>query len=681
MRNGIVIRGQVHARKPVFRQERFGAGSFVMLFLLLLLAGCASSQKQETDVPRTGLLFEKDSGRSDMRLAILRPAGIGLDESEEKYRDLIQSGLNTDFSKFSDIVLSDRQNYDQLLEEQDVQLSGNYSDEDYVSLGQLIPYQYILTGTLTKVGANAYTISLTVSDLERGVIAASYTTEVPVTLAALQNLSATRGAAQSLLENLGVRFTPEGREVLQAARSAEEADTQNALALSYEAERNGDFVTMLIYSNIAADAGLDVAQKQADSAFKMMGGAGAAIRDDYRQRQHWQKNLVEFEEFYLNRPPFSLVYTTVPVAEGTSDYEEGTADFSFYIGLRHTRDVRIMQKVYDEIFTELKKTNYKKNAWGFNDWPVLSAQSTKDNPRQTPFFSNYQTFNIVAGLYNNRDERIGEIAFPLYGQLVFGGGTIRAGSTQERKMIVSGVDIEKISENMQIKIISINDKSSEDPENSLLKVTPVQKIPSANRSTIAKNDLDIPELPEEKEARLAKEARQQEKARKADNRPLATRFGFFAAGLYNPRQDLPDAVAVSLGIGGGYKFFSVEGWGIIPVRTALDLVDNNFKPFPISAGADLGYTWVWDYVLLSVEGGAGYQWLLEGGGIVIPNLLVKADLVPFKRGIALRAGYMADFAVPSWNDNYALVFTDDAAYSIGSLRVMGRLMFGLAFWL
>jgi hypothetical protein len=413
----------------------------------------------------------------------------------------------------------------------------------------------------------------------------------------------------------------------------------------------------------------------------MMGGAGAAIRDDYRQRQHWQKNLTEFEEFYLNRPPFFLVHTTVPVAEGPSNYEERTADFGFYIGLRHTKDVRVMQKVYDEIFTELKKTNYKKNSWGFNEWPVFSAQSTKDNPLQTSFFSGHQTFTIVAGLYNNMDECIGTTEFPLYGQLVFNNGTIRAGSTQERKMIISGVDIEKISENMQIKIISINGKTQEGAEDSSLTVMPVQKLPSANRSTIAKKDLDIPELPEEEKARLAKEAKQTEKERKAYSRPLAVRFGFFTAGLYNPQvEELTDASAVFLGFGGGYRFFTVEGWGIIPVRTMLDLVDNRFKPFPISAGADLGYTWVWDYVLLSVEGGAGYQWLLEGDGLVIPNLLVKADVVPFKRGIALRVGYMADFAALSWNDSYALVFTDKTTYALGPFRVMGRLMGGLAVW-
>jgi len=108
---------------------------------------------------------------------------------------------------------------------------------------------------------------------------------------------------------LGVKLTEAGRKVLLTF-SEEEQNAQNALASSYEAERNGNFVTSLIYSYTAAgaDSGSTAAKKQAAAAFKMMGGSGAAIKDDYRQQQHWKKQLVEFENYYREYPPFSIVY-------------------------------------------------------------------------------------------------------------------------------------------------------------------------------------------------------------------------------------------------------------------------------------------------------------------------------------------------------------------------------------
>jgi hypothetical protein len=99
-----------------------------------------------------------------------------------------------------------------------------------------------------------------------------------------------------------------------------------------------------------------------------------------------------------------------------------------------------------------------------------------------------------------------------------------------------------------------------------------------------------------------------------------------------------------------------------------------------SVGADMGFTYIWEYALLSLEGGLGYVWLNEEDGIIVPNLLAKADIVPFKKGFALRLGYLAEFASTGWSDNYKAAFSSSRAFKAGSLGIMGRVMAGFAIW-
>jgi hypothetical protein len=648
---------------------------------VLGLAGCATTGSKLDEKKNTGPLYVQETGRADMLMAVLRPAGKGIDADEQKFLDIIQSVLNDNFKKFSAITLSDIQNMEAIVEYQTFAASGIFSDEGFISIGNITNSRYLLVGTLLKVNAGSYNLDLSIVDSVNTIKLATYNKNV--TFKELSSLSAINAATAELLPQLGVVLTDNGKSALTTGQSEAEAEAQNALAMSMEAGRQGDFVTSLIYSYSASelDANSAAAKTQAAAAFKLMGGAGGAIIDDFQKQQLWKKNLTEFEKFYREHPPFEIVYTSVPIQDGTSDYDSGTADFSFYIGLRNKRNVRVMQKVLNDILKELRKTAYKRNEWGFDDWPRISAESTKKDPVETKFFAatpGYQEFSIVVGLFNNRDENVGTTTFSLYGQLLMKNGSISSDSTQERRLHISNVDINRLTEDMQIRILTIDgvdaDKSNKD---NYVKNAVVRKMLIAERSSISKAERKIPELPEERAARLAETARKEKMQEYWATRPLAYRFGINAATLYNPSaRSRTDALSFSGGLEIGIKNVTVEGWAHFPL-TSLTMKDDT--QWGLGGGA--GYTFVWKHFLLSLEGGLTHYWLDDNTSIAAaPNMQVKLDIIPGEHGLTFRFGYMAEFGAPDWGKNYDAYFNKDMAFQLGALWVVGKPMLGMVLW-
>jgi len=679
-----------------------------VIFTILLgfmVLGCStiSTLLKETDekAADSAPMYEEGKGRADMILAILRPTGNGLTRDEEKYLDIIQGALNNDFGKFSEIQLFDSRNLDTILEQQQLSLSGNFSESDYVRIGQLAQSRYILTSELIRIDASNFQFNATITDVETGVRLPGHLAE-SVSLKEIINSKASRAAAAALLTQLGVAFTPAGNEALKTELSAEETEAQTALALSYEASRSGNLIDALIYSYAASDADKNstAAREQAASAFRMMGGAGSEIKEDFKRREYWKQNLKAFEEFYRNHPPFELAYTSIPVMKGTPDYDMGTVDFEFSAGLRH-KDVNTMQKVLNAIFEELRKTKYKKNKWGFDNWPAISAESTRANQIRTDLFEGHSTFIVEAALFNNDDEPVAALEFPMYGQLrLKAGNIIGAASTQEQKMTFT-IKGDLITDDMQIRIISINgvdpDKSNAD---AYVKNYIVKKLPARNMTTISKNDISLPELPGEKSRRLeaetkereiamekakAKEiarAKEREKEAKWYNKPLQKRQSFPAVVLYNPSltSDWRNALALEGGLGFGYRNLSIDGRFLFPIDSIINKAEGT-GDLVYGLGLSGGYTYVGRQFLLSLEGGfTYYKDNNSDASAVLPLIEGKFDIVPEGSGLGFRIGYKLEFGSPQTNEFCKYYFGENNSFGGDSMRMAGNMSAGFVLW-
>jgi hypothetical protein len=136
---------------------------------------------------------------------VLEPSGNGLSAGEAWVPSLVQGSLTSDFNRYSAITVVDRQNLETILAEQQQSMSGNYSDDDYISIGKLTNARLILAGTVRRT-PNAFMLELAVTDAESGERKASYG-PTAATLASLEDLSSVRAATADLLAQLGVILT------------------------------------------------------------------------------------------------------------------------------------------------------------------------------------------------------------------------------------------------------------------------------------------------------------------------------------------------------------------------------------------------------------------------------------------------------------------------------------------
>jgi hypothetical protein len=666
---------------------------FMAAIFVLVSCSTFSNNNKSSSKADTHQMYEEGSGRADMTMAILRPTGHGLSSDEDKYLGIIQGALYNDFNRFSAIKLFDSMNNTAILEQQRLSLSGNYSEKDYIRIGELANSQYLLTGALTKTGTT-YTLNLSITVVESGISLAVFHKE-NIKLREIINSTVSRAAVGNLLPKLDVKLTEAGKEALGKEYSSEELEAQNALALSYEASMRGNLIDALIYSYAAqsADKSSQAAKNQAANTFKMMGGTGTAIKEDIKQQSYWKDNLIAFENFFKNHPPFELYYTSVPIQKGYTDFDRGTVDWEFTIGVRH-KNVKTMEKVLNDILKELGHTNSKKNQWGFDNWPAISAESTKANQIPNGLFKGYSTFNVTAALFNNEDEIIEKITFPMYGQLVLKSKSrIKVVSTQERKLVITA-NGNLSTDNMYIRIININgiDADISNADN-YVRNTNVGKMPLKSMASIPAEEILVPVLPEEKEKRdreLAKKQeaneRKQAKIQKENNywksKVLAKRSNINMAVLYNPQLEssLADAFSVEGGFGFGYRNFSFDTRAVLPLRPVIDKINRQENELILGLGLSAGYSFVWKYAILGFEGGFTYYFDKDSSSSFVPLFETKIDLIPAKRGFAFRLGYRLEFGSPDTNEFNKWYFGQDRSIGEKSLRIAGSPMAGIVIW-
>ncbi|WP_461255529.1 hypothetical protein [Treponema sp. R80B11-R83G3] len=668
--------------------------TLVLTAVILILGGCSTISNNKSSTKAENLpMYEEGGGRDDMTMAILRPTGQGLSSDEEKYLGIIQGALYNDVGKFSAIKLFDSMNNKEILEQQRLSLSGNYSEKDYIKIGELANSRYVMAGTLTKTGTT-YTLNLSVTDVETGISQANFN-KANIKLREITNSTASRAAVANILPQLKVNLTDAGREALGKEISADELEAQNALALSYEASMSGNLIDALIYSYTASntDKSSQAAKNQAANAFKMMGGTGTAIKEDIKQQSYWKNNLIAFEQFYKNHPPFELYYTSVPVKKGDIDYDTGIVNYEFTVGMRH-KNVKTMENVLNDILRQLSKTNSKKNHWGFDNWPTISAESTKANQIINDTFKGYSTYNITASLYNNEDEPIGTIDFVMYGQLILvSNNRIKAVSTQERKLIIT-TQGNLLTDDMQIRIDSINNINADlSNANNFIRNTNVGKMPLKSLATISKEQILVPLLPEEIEKHnkeVAKKAdkrnkevtKKREKENYWNSKPLEKRSNINIVALYNLQEsDSEKALSVEGGLGFGYRNFSLDFKAILPISPVQEKIKNKEGELVYGFGFATGYSFVWKYAILGIEGGLTYfiDDNLKSSSL-LPTLEAKIDLIPGQKGFALRFGYKLEFGDPEDNDFNRWYFNSERSSGSNSLRIIGSPMVGIVIY-
>ena len=101
-----------------------------------------------------------------LTVAVLDFEGLGISQVESA---VVTSRLRTAIVEAGKVTLVERGAMEQILTEQDFQLSGCTSNECAVEVGRLLNVQFILAGTIGKIGS-LYTIDTRIVDIETGSI-------------------------------------------------------------------------------------------------------------------------------------------------------------------------------------------------------------------------------------------------------------------------------------------------------------------------------------------------------------------------------------------------------------------------------------------------------------------------------------------------------------------------------
>ncbi len=420
-------------------------------------------------------------GGKDMKIAVLEPSGRGLSKGVDDWMpSLIQGSIAGDFHKYSAITIIDRQNLETVLAEQQQTLSGNYSEEDYISIGKLTTARYILTGSITKT-ANAYMLELAVTDAESGERKASYPPKA-VSALALENRSAIQEASAELLGQLGVRLTEAGLRELRNAANLAQVQAETALAKGITAQKQGTVVEALSYYIQASnfDPGLAEAASRMNilSANISSGNIGEDTRNDIAWRRQWVARLQEAETFFANyvkeAPSGCLVYEP-EIKQGQINYQRETIELSFWMGyVPEFSWVNTINEVMKSVKAGLAATG-RAATWGI-DWPAKSISAA------TPFRDQSKNYAVVAEIINDQGRSIGSQTINVPYGYVIRDGEITL-EEWEGNVSFPAVDANLITDQLTIRITSVDGMSAENAaQQKKLSIMPAEEF---NQSPIA----------------------------------------------------------------------------------------------------------------------------------------------------------------------------------------------------
>ena len=439
---------------------------FITLTVILLLTIQAGVFSQEQYFTGTG-------GRG-ISLAVLTPAGTGLTQDEDYIPALIQGVISSNFHRLSAIAVFDRQAQERIILEME---DGIYREsDDVMRYGEVIPTQYMLSGSITRTPQN-YILNLRIASSSDGRTQASHQSNV--SRAAIDNLSAIGQASADLLGQMGVSLTPAGRNFLaQASQSAVEGQT--ALARGVTAQRQGTAVAALSYYFQAA--ALDPALLEATGRSSILsanitsGNIGADVRNDIAWRNAWVQNLRETEEFFFRMfsaadPPYTLFYST-GLEQGNINYQAETVDLSFPInhrarGIWFSTIIDSFEKAAQAVYDGLNATGRTRD-WGLANWPRTGVTNTNPFNRHWNFDN-----NVVFELLNEQNRVIGSNNSQNSWSFLItqvGNNRITAQFNRDTFSTIQfrGVRANDISDNLTIRIASVNNTR---PENARFPIT------------------------------------------------------------------------------------------------------------------------------------------------------------------------------------------------------------------
>jgi len=356
---------------------------FLFVVLLIIFSACSSLGKQmRTDSSAEGggvsargaigglgahdegPLFTGNGG-AGIRLAVHEPASRG--NVPEEFSLYIQGMLNNNIGKYSAVTLIDRQNLDRIVAEQKISAGGAYSDIDFIQIGNLTNTEYYLFGAFQSLPGNRYSLQLTITNINTGVVRASSMKE-----GALMQFQGSgtliNQASAELLEQLGVQLTEYGRQTLLAGNTSV-VKAEAELARGITAQASGSEVEALFnYTQaFSFDPSQEAMSRLISISTAISGGTiSERIVNDIQARNRWLQVFRETAQFYNDHFPFEIVFDPNLFQIGNTDYAKNTAELGMRVSLQPSQ---AHFNAINALVVGLEQTG-RRDIWGFSGWPL-----------------------------------------------------------------------------------------------------------------------------------------------------------------------------------------------------------------------------------------------------------------------------------------------------------------------
>jgi hypothetical protein len=446
-----------------------------------------SSQRKNVQVS-----YYEGNGGKDIRFAVLPLTGKNLNENEKWILPFIEGNFVSDFNKYSAMAILDRQNIEKILQSQQEGLDLNFTDETQSNVGRMINSEYNLYGSITKISVNNYSIEFSISNTDSGIRKASYPPTL-CTLNDIQGLGAIKEAAEDMLFQMGIILTDQGIQSLKSAVRQKIIDADIALSKGIAAERNGTFVEAMsyYYAAVSFDTSLIEANGRLSALSRTVssGNTGESVRNDIQRRNEWVKITKDAELFFKAHMPYEIIYSP-ELRQGSIDYEKETVDLFSTIKLNPSVDFNIFDTLLDGL-----EASGKRIEWGFEFWPLFSDiftehyRTTRTNERNIARKNVY----VDIALINDSGRTIANTEARLTSEITFRRGTIIRGEPgynyghiitegrtgdyyhvdtsrveaagDEKTIYFRGINANDITDNLIIKIVSVNGINAERASN------------------------------------------------------------------------------------------------------------------------------------------------------------------------------------------------------------------------
>ncbi|MCL1993582.1 MAG: hypothetical protein FWG66_11620, partial [Spirochaetes bacterium] len=449
---------------------------FMLAVICVYLAGCASSGRASRNAGESGSItalgtwdgrgidpsapmFAGDGG-SGIHLAVLAPETHGIVPAFLPLH--IQGLLNNIFNRYSNIGLIDRQNLDRIIFEQDLAAGGRFSDQDFITIGNLTNTQYFLFGTIQNIAWGRYSLQLSITEAATGVIRASFMAEG--SFAQFQGRAdIINSAALALLTQMGVELTEPGRQSLMAGNS-QIARAQAEMARGIAAMRAGDELQALFNMTQAAafdPTNLEVLTQLNTLSADISGGTiSQMILNDILARDRWLEVFRETALFFNENPPFELIFDPALFQVGEPNFARRTAT----LGMRMSVDASYAGfNALNALVEGLEETG-RRDAWGFAGWPLMNI-TPRD--RSAIVFNGNRSFRfrVDVELINEYGRTIGRdrVTFNTE-QIGFNSGdaSLTPPGSVEETAIFRNINIDDLTPTLTILIAAVNGVSTGD---------------------------------------------------------------------------------------------------------------------------------------------------------------------------------------------------------------------------